>query len=68
MQPTDFFEVYARGYTLDFWAFGLVLVLSVLLCWGIKETKTVNNSEHGFLPNYRQWKSRALHHGTALAL
>lgn len=31
------------GYTLDFWAFGLVLLLSLLLCWGIKETKTFNN-------------------------
>ena len=28
---------------LDFCAFTLILVLSVLLCWGMKETKTVNN-------------------------
>jgi hypothetical protein len=43
VQPTDFFAVNARGYVLDFWAFGLILVLSLLLCWGIKETKTFNN-------------------------
>jgi len=40
--PT-YFDVVRGGYTLDFWAFGLVLALSVLLCWGIRETKTVNN-------------------------
>lgn len=42
-QSPDFFDVAARGYILDFWAFGLVLLLSVLLCWGIKETKMFNN-------------------------
>jgi APA family basic amino acid/polyamine antiporter len=42
-QSPDFFDVGARGYILDFWAFGLVLLLSVLLCWGIKETKMFNN-------------------------
>ena len=43
LQPTDFFDVESSGYTLDFWAFGLILALSVLLCWGIKETKMFNN-------------------------
>ena len=42
-QSPEFFDVAARGYILDFWAFGLVLVLSLLLCWGIKETKMFNN-------------------------
>jgi APA family basic amino acid/polyamine antiporter len=40
--PT-FFDVEGANHTLDFWAFGLILVLSLLLCWGIKETKTFNN-------------------------
>lgn len=31
------------GYDLDFWAFGLVLVLTVPLLFGIRETKQVNN-------------------------
>lgn len=42
-QDPTYFDVVRGGYTLDFWAFGLVLALSVLLCWGIRETKTVNN-------------------------
>ena len=43
VQPTDYFAVNRVHHVLDFWAFGLVLVLSVLLCVGIKETKMVNN-------------------------
>lgn len=43
-QKPNYFDVISSGYTLDFWAFGLVLALSLLLCWGIKETKNVNNA------------------------
>ncbi len=43
LQDPTYFDVVSGGYTLNFWAFGLVLVLSLLLCWGIRETKTVNN-------------------------
>lgn len=41
----DFFLVKSGGHNLDFMAFGLVLLLMLLLVWGIKETKSFNNSE-----------------------
>ena len=31
---------------LDFGAMGLTLAITLLLIWGIKETKTANNSAH----------------------
>ena len=40
----NFLIIVSGGKRLDFAAFTLILVLSVLLCWGMKETKTVNNS------------------------
>lgn len=42
-QGPDFLYVISGGYRLDFIAFGLILLLTVLLTWGMKETKTVNN-------------------------
>ena len=39
----NFLVIVSGGKRLDFAAFVLILVLSVLLCWGMKETKTVNN-------------------------
>lgn len=51
LQDPSYFDVNRAGYILDFWAFGLILVLSVLLCWGIKETKTFNNSEWAIATN-----------------
>ena len=40
----NFLVVVSGSKRLDFCAFTLILVLSILLCWGMKETKTVNNS------------------------
>ena len=39
----NFLVIVSGGKRLDFAAFVLILTLSVLLCWGMKETKTVNN-------------------------
>jgi hypothetical protein len=39
----DYFVVQSGSYQLDFWAFGLCIAFSLLLCWGMKETKTFNN-------------------------
>lgn len=53
-QDPTFFDVAGANHVLDFWAFGLILALSVLLCWGIKETKTFNNGEAFSRPRPRE--------------
>ena len=42
-KPDDFFLVNTANHQLDFWAFGLCIGFSLLLCYGIKESKNFNN-------------------------
>lgn len=41
----NFLLVNKGSLQIDFVAFGLCLILTILLMWGMKETKTANNSE-----------------------
>ena len=42
----NFLIIVSGSRRLDFGAMGLTLVITLLLIWGIKETKTFNNSAH----------------------
>lgn len=47
LQKSDLFiydqEINGTVYTMDWFAFGISLALTVLLCLGVKESATVNN-------------------------
>ena len=47
-KPDDFFLVNTANHQLDFWAFGLCIGFSLLLCYGIKESKNFNNGAPPF--------------------
>lgn len=45
LRSENFLYVRSGGQQMDFVAFGLIMILTVLLMWGMREAKTVNNSE-----------------------